>query len=334
MTKTNKPRLLSMIALCLLTISCFVIESKLDTSVSSHTLEANDEYKVIWDISGINGHNMVGAPGRIIIHGWETGDIATFRLIALDSITGETIWTTAKFKTSGGRIITHDGFLYHGTNGTAKVKAYDIKTGEILWDTRLPWAHSVDMISYAENKIFAHTNDLEFFVLNEKGDILENFNETFRIFMQTENVLYMDDVLGIQAIDNTSREKKWELELGAQYSIPIFDNGTIFIRTLSKGGEILSINQSTGEINWKVSQDVLSNMYVAGERIYFLGSSEHLVSLDRHSGEEISRVLFSPSLNVNQQNGGYFVTGDTTNNVLAISFGDNSQIIGLQIENP
>jgi hypothetical protein len=60
----------------------------------------------------------------------------------------------------------------------------------------------------------------------------------------------------------------------------------------------------------------------------------YLVALDRATGDEISRVKFSPEIDLNKQHGGYFITGDPTNNILAISFGDNTRIMGLEIKNP
>ncbi len=330
--KTNKSMMFIIIVVSLLTFSCFAIESRQDTPGSLRSLETNNEFTVIWTVSDIYEYSMVGAPGRIIIHGWKSGDIATSRLIALDSTNGDTVWTTSK--SIDGIIITQDEFLYHGTSGTAKVRAHDTKTGDLLWDTRLPWAHSVDTLSFGEGRIYVHTNDFEYFILTNQGEFLDKFRETFRVFYQTDNVLYIEDVLGIQAVDASSKEKIWGLELGTRWSIPIFDGGTIFLSTLSKDGDVLSVKQTTGEINWKESQDVLSNLYVVSENIYFISYSGHLVTLDSYSGEEISRVKFSPSFDLDQQNGGYFVTGDPTNNVLAVSFGDNAQIIGLKIENP
>ena len=56
MMTTNKLLLFFTVACCLLTVSCFTIENSLDAPIHLHVLESNDEYEVVWNISGINGH--------------------------------------------------------------------------------------------------------------------------------------------------------------------------------------------------------------------------------------------------------------------------------------
>lgn len=329
-----------MIAISLLTLSCYAIESRQDHPVSLRSLETNNEFEVIWNISDVHmsdnweRSNIVGAPGKIIIGGGQKGDIPNSTIIAVESVSGDNVWTK-RFAKSGYKMIVQGENLYRGTVGTVIVQCYCTNSGELLWDTRLPWTHSTGDIYFAENKIFVYTIDSEFFILNEEGEILDNFSETFRTFLQIDNILYMEDVLAIKAVDFYSKEELWLLEIGKRYrQAPIFTDGTIFLSTWLNPADIVSIDRFTGEINWKVSQDVLSNLYVAGERIYFISFSGHLVIIDRYSGEEISRVIFSPPFDLSKQNGGYFVTGDPTNNVLAVSFGDNTQIMGLKIKNP
>jgi outer membrane protein assembly factor BamB len=250
----------------------------------------------------------------------------------LSSITGKPVWSTSK--SIGGRIITHDNILYHGTNGTASVRFYDIQTGSLLKNTRLPGAHSVDMISYSDNQILVHTDDAECFVLDNEGKILANFQETFKVFLKDGDVLYMESATGIQAVNSSTEEKFWGLETGFYSSIPVFSDKAFFLNTFSENGYILSVSRETGSINWKAIQNVLSNLYVTDDKIYFVSSDGYLVVLDKHSGKEILRNEFSPPFDLNKQSGKYVVTGDPANNVLVIAFGDNTQITGLMILNP
>lgn len=301
-----------------------------------HFLESNNEFEAIWKISDINmdqnkgSLDIVGAPGKIIINGWKNGNFPTNTIIGLDSISGNIAWTILA-AADGGEIITQGENLYRGTNGTATVVSYNIENGELLWDTRLPWAHSTSNLYFAEDKIFVHTSDGEFFILNEEGKILDTFHESFGTFLVIDDILYMEDNYSIKAVDYSSKKELWRLEMDSDYTAPIFDDETIF---LSTSLSIYSINQSTGKVNWKVTQDILSNLYLASEKIYFIDSGSNLVVIDQYSGNEILKLQFSPAFDLNKQNGEYHVSGDPTNDVLVVSFGDNHQIMGLNIINP
>lgn len=255
--------MLIMIISLLLTLSCFAIETRQLFLAPHHVLETNNEFEVLWNRSDIFMNDsdrrpgMVGAPGRIIIHGWKSGEITAHTIIGLDSISGNITWTIP----GGGEIITEGENLYLGTAGTAIVKSYNIENGELLWDTLLPWAHSVVGLHVAENKIFAHTGDDEFFTLNEEGEILDTFHQNFRTFLVINDVLYMKGNFSIKAVDFSSKKELWGLRLDDDFShAPIFDDGAIFLRTwLRTPTYIYSIDQFTGKVNWKLSQDLLSN---------------------------------------------------------------------------
>jgi len=190
------------------------------------------------------------------------------------------------------------------------------------------------MISYSDNQILVHTDDAECFVLDNEGKILANFQETFKVFLKDGDVLYMESATGIQAVNSSTEEKFWGLETGFYSSIPVFSDKAFFLNTFSENGYILSVSRETGSINWKAIQNVLSNLYVTDDKIYFVSSDGYLVVLDKHSGKEILRNEFSPPFDLNKQSGKYVVTGDPANNVLVIAFGDNTQITGLMILNP
>ena len=304
-----------------------------------HGLQPNKEYEVLWDVSNISVTELsslpplVGAPKKIIVQGMEKDSLPRVQVFALDSSSGNFIW-----KIDGkdwGHIIAQDDVLYRGTGGTATVQAFNIENAELLWSTRLPWAHSTSDMHFSENKIFIYTNDDEFFVLNAQGEILDNYRETYRIFLETNGVIYMEDDLSIKAIDSSTNQEVWQVDVDEPYyNSPIFDNGTIFIRTYSIPTKIYSINQTSGKVDWNLSQNVTSNLCILNDKVYFTSLEGYLVALDRYSGEEISKVKFSTKIDLDKLFRNYFITCDSSNNVLAISFGDNTQIMGLKVVNP
>jgi len=139
----------------------------------------------------------------------------------------------------------------------------------------------------------------------------------------------------LKAIDITTRRELWQQKIDDRFThSPIFDNGTIFLRTWTFPGYIYSIDQITGKVNWKVSQDALSNLAVSEDKIYFTHRDGYLTALDRYSGDVVANIKFSPEFDLTKGVDSYFISVDTATNILAMSFGDNSQILGVKILNP
>lgn len=345
--KTSKWLVLIMIAglLALGISSCGILrdlsEAQQDYLAPRHILESNTEFEVAWNISDISiSHSdrrptLTGGKGKIVVEGLKKGDVLSGSIFGLDSTTGHIIWQIPGTGSGAGEKIIQENILYRGTASIATIQSYNLENGKLIWQTELPSAHSVLDIYYAENKIFAYASADEFYILNEQGEILDSSNVTSRTFLVVNDVLYKDDVYSLTAIDYFSEKELWRVEIGKSYThAPVFDNGTIFLRTWKNPASIYSIDQSTGKVNWKSSQDLLSNIYVDGDKIYFISFDGYLVIIDRYTGSEISKVKFTPSFDLNKQIGDYFVTGDPTNNILVVSFGDNTQIMGLKIVNP
>ncbi len=316
------------------------VNSQTDT-IPTYALEDNSEYIVIWNRTDISTDpddrrpDMVGGSGRIIVNGRKNEPLALWRNHGLDSISGETVWEASE--SGSGQIIIEGEYLYLGTVGDARVISYAIDNGELVWNTSLPWAHSVLEIYSVENKIFIYTGDFEFFVLNSNGEILSNSSdESFRVFLGMNDLLYIESLLAIKAVDASSRQEVWSLNLGDQYThSPIFSDGTIFLRTWNGSDvSIYSIDQITGAVNWKVSTNAISNLYVAGNKLYFMSWDGCLVSVDKNTGDEISRVKFLPEVDTNATTGGFSITGDVLNDIIVVSFAGNDQIMGIKVINP
>lgn len=330
---------------CLITLVLFLhsCSTPLHQSMSysqMHILEPDANYDVIWEKENywIDSNErmplIVSAPGKLVIEG-RSSEYQKLFIATIDSTTGDVIWQKAIWTNMPGQILITNNTLFRGTFGAAVLQTYNIDTGEIIWETKLPRAHSTRGLYYANNKAFVFTSDNEFFILDETGEIVSTSDKTYWSFLIMDGILYEEGFLSIKAIDHSSKNEVWRVDLRKHFrEAPIFDSGTIFLRTEISPNDIYSINQSTGEIIWKVSQDVLSNLYVTDNKIYFLNRSGELVVLDRYSGEETSKDKFSPPFDLGKPSGGYFVAGDPANDILVIAFGDNTQVLALKIQNP
>jgi len=313
--------------------ACFSIETRQVRLVPQYNLEKNNEYAVVWNRTDIakNG-NMVSASGMILVLGQDKKKlVSSGDIFAINSLTGEDVWkTNAGY---AGKIIASSERIYYGSVGSAYVGTYDVEDGKLIWKTSLPWAHSITDLYFAENKIFVNTSDSEFFILSEEGGILGNLFSSFPIYLEIDNVRYMNDNLAIKAVDLTSMQELWRVDVGLYDGAPIFDGGKIFITTWNN--EIYSLDQATGMVNWEISGNMLSNLYIAEDKIYYMSEDYQLVSLDRATGEELSSIKFQPEFDMSvPRSGGFSIVGDPKNNVIAVSFANSDQIMGIQILNP
>lgn len=306
---------------------------------SSHLLETNDEFEVIWNVTGISISTsyqrplIVSAPGKFIVEGWGSG--SALSIFAFGSLSGDMLWQTPFNSLQRGQIISQDTVVYRGTSGASNIQSYNADNGKLLWKTGLPFAHSTSEIYFANDKIYVFTGDNMFFILNEQGEILDSRHETYTTYVEIGNILYFDENISLKAGDSTTREEIWQVKIDDRFThSPIFSDGAIFLRTWEVPSYVYSIDQKTGQINWKVSQDVLSNLTISKDKIYFISFDGYLITLDRDSGNQIGKVKFSSTFDLTRGTDGYFISVDPTNNVLAMSFGDNDQIWGAKILNP
>jgi outer membrane protein assembly factor BamB len=331
-------RIVVSIVSCLAIGSCSLFNIQPETQALHHLPEANEEFRLIWELSNIRVDNndqrpmIVSVPGKIIFEGWNDGK--SLVLTAVDSLSGDVLWQKP-VHSSSGYVISQNTVLYRGTFGAAEIQSYNADTGELVWESKLPFAHSVTELYSTTDRIFIFTGDNNFYILNAQGEVIEKRYETFRTYKEIDGKIYRDKNFSFQLVDTLTQKNVWSVKIGDRFThSPVFHDGKIYLRTWAIPTEIYSIDESTGIVDWKVSYDVLSNLCILKDRIYFLTSDNNLVAIDRLSGNEVSEVKLLPDFDRKKQIGGYFVAADSSNNVLAISFGDNTQIMGLKITNP
>lgn len=305
----------------------------------SHSLETTDEFELIWDVKGIGMHSsirsplIVNVPGKFIVEGWGSGPALS--LFAFDSLSGDVLWQTPFNSLQQGQIISQDTVVYRGTSGAADIQSYNADNGELQWATSLPGAHSTGELYFANKKIYVFTSDNMFFILNEQGELLDSRHETYTTYVETGGILYLEENISLKAVNSTTREEIWQLKIEDRFThSPVFYDDAIFLRTRAVPSYVYSIDQKTGKINWQVTQNLLSNLAVSESKIYFISFDGDLIVLDRYSGNEIAKAKFSSPFDLTKGTDGYFISVDPINNVLAISFADNSQILGVKILNP
>lgn len=331
----NKQTILLILFLAMSTLSCFILTEE-SPNIKAYNLDVNDDLQEIWrkeDISiGSNSQrtNIIVDSGMLIVRGSMKTEVIGSSIFGLSSIDGKELWRISR--TGGGQIAAQDSILYNSSPESAFLQAYALKTGSLLWQTQLGWTKGVlDVSTYGE-KVFAFTSSSDFFELTQNGEIVNNFRSDHLIYAMVDGVVYMEDPLSIKAVDFISNNELWKVELNSSYTFaPIFSEEDIFLFTNINTSKIYSVNRQVGNINWVKDYNILSNLAVAPDRVYFLGVEGHLVSLDINSGDEIFNHQFSPLIDSSKNINRYYIALDIENNILIIYLGDSEQIIAYQL---
>lgn len=341
--KLRKPFLL-ILALNLLLLACLCNLSLPRQPIPDRTLQANDEYEVLWTDTADSGCEfnvpLAAIPGVVFFETF-TGislsePLGAPRVKAVDSLTGELLWQIDP-QFYAAILVAQEDVLYRAVLGkSAQVTAYQADSGALLWKTELPPRTNMPVSMYfADNKLFVSTANDRYFVLNAQGEIITERNRQAQIYLEMDGILYLQGA-AFKAIELASETERWQVSVDDYGFVhaPVFDAGTIFLRG-RHSGLIYSIDQSTGQVNWKVKQKIYSNLFVDSKRVYFVDRDGYLVSLERESGVELSKVKFSVPFDPNtSQDVDHCITGDLANNVLVMSFYDNKQSLAVKIIRP
>ena len=340
----QKKSTLPILAVTLLMMACFCSITLPEKPIPDRTLEVNDEYEVLWTDDAISGCDfdvpLVAIPGAVFFE-TSTGmslstPLGAPRLKAVDSLTGESLWQIDP-QSRAAILVAQDAILYRAVLGkNAEVTAYQADSGTLLWKTQLPPRTNMPVSMYfADNKLFVSTANDRYFVLNAQGEIITERNRQAKIYLEVDGILYLQGA-AFKAIELASETELWQVHTDGYAFAPVFDTGTIFLRD-GYSGLIYSIDQSTGKVNWIAEQGIYSNLFVDSKRMYFIDLDGYLVSLDRDTGIELSKVRFSVPFDLdNPRTRGVnnCITGDRANNVLVMSFYDNKQILAVKIMKP
>lgn len=341
--KTKRILIIILICYAVISVSCLFFGKFPKTEQANYALEPNEEYDILW---AFQDERIAGAVSHPNVINWENNfyyQILELRpngifqrryLVSIDSETGEESWKTRLKPDMGGFLTANHEAIIRGTIGVSNVQYFDAKTGSQLWKKYFISGHSVSDISFSENKLFIQTNDNEVYVMNNTGEVIERYIEGITSFLISDSMLLQYLNYQLNAIDFSDNDLIWTVDLKEEriQKSPILDEENIFVRTKYIPSDIYSIDKRDGEINWKVTYDVLTNLCVMNDSVYFITYDDYLISIDKTTGVEKSKVKFDRSLKTDQYD--YFIAGDKEKQIIVIVFGDNDQLLGLKILNP
>jgi len=327
-----------LLAFSMLLVSCSSFLNSKPASALQHTLVKNSCADALWsrnDVTVFIDDNMpmlASGPNRIIVSG-----IQPKKLYAFDSVAGKLVWEQDNVLPD---TLAVNNLVLYMTN-LNNVQAYDIMSGNNIWNVQLPSSDVFTSLNFLEDRMFAYSSNGGFFILDANGKILESKGPNlYPMPYIVGDVTYAGNNKGIIAFDTITEKTIWQINVrGPFYSGLYFLDDAIYFRTggSTVPGKVYAFSKNTGELLWKYDSDAISNVYGVGPNLYFLDLDGYLIGVDRKTGLQVAKLEFSPRPfmlpTAGLFIGGYYVTGDSLNNVLIVSIGDSSQLFALQIKN-
>ncbi|MFQ5974195.1 MAG: PQQ-binding-like beta-propeller repeat protein, partial [Alphaproteobacteria bacterium] len=227
---------------------------------------------------------------------------------AHDASNGRRLWRTELEKSEerdgswGGGVALDGGRLYAAT-GFAQVVALDAMTGEVVWRTSVSGPVRAAPTVF-NGRIFAISRDNQLHALDaEDGELLwtdtgivesasllggvspavdgdivvapYSSGEVVALRAENGRQLWSDNLAAIRRVDAVSALA----DIGGR---PVIDRGRVY--AISHSGRMVAIDLRTGRRLWEADLGGVQQPWVAGEFIFVLTSSAHVVSLMARDG--------------------------------------------------
>ena len=275
----------------------------------------------------------------------EENPIQGISLIKFNLLTGEIVWRiirSARFREpmATGLTVKSDQILmsFRGTtsisgetlNGAAKLRAYDTD-GDTLWSRRIPGARSITTMAAINDTISVDgSSSSNYYMLDANNGKIVNTtpkDDGNFIWFIDGNIKYEQiDSFSLQAVDTTTDTIIWQNLIDELiYVPPLLSDNYIIIRTREARslGTTIALNQKTGEIVWEHS-NILSNVVVDQQIVYFLTEDMQLIGADIHTGDVLVSASFSPNEAVDSVNNVYQIAAE--DGKVVIYFGGTHQL--------
>lgn len=257
---------------------------------------------------------------------------AELKVICLSSTSGDALWEQVSNNASSAFAISQKG-VFLGSSGIADIVRYNLD-GKYIWDESFT-GNGVIRIYVVDNEVqvFNHPEKLRIFDV-ETGELKKKIEgDTIFIATETEKFIYTYNLQSIET--NTGKTKWETDISGPMRMSPLFTQDIIFVRDGEIMGRTYAISRATGKTLWKTNNNIISNIAYSPEkeRIYLLTRGGELLSIDQNSGVASILIQFTNTpfiLNGEQQVGGYEVAYDDSTNIVFVTLGDSRQLFAFQ----
>lgn len=326
--------------------SILVLTSKQpDPKTTRQVGSSSDHLQILWT-SRMHIWNQTADQDSNVIYVDDAGTIE--QLLAIDSLTGSTIWQVSLMESDWRGELNQWGVQYllaanktvFTVTGT-HVNAYRASTGELLWWTKLGdghvsiYAQEEDPLLriYYGNKIF-EISQVSGEILSEqpKDDIvwIQNNIEIHCPLSPAQDGASQDCWIGLTGTDRVTGKTLWKnnrAHFSESYQEQTVNN--MVLAGFSEDG-ICTLDPVTGEHFWCLPGGKISNIAIDRDKNtgYFLRNDFNLVKINLLTGGILAKTQFLPLEKIQQNS---YSTVAITKDTVIVSFGDSKETFGLRL---
>jgi outer membrane protein assembly factor BamB len=220
--------------------------------------------------------------------------------------------------------------------GAAKIVAYDLNTGEVVWSKIIGGARSIDSLVVSDTTVSVDGSfSSHYYMYDAKTGALlskrEKAKEDFIWFIY-DRIQYerKSGEATFQAVDTRTGTINWQS--GANYAVsqpPVISHNIIIARSGEAKflGLAFGVDATTGRTLWEY-QNIIGNIAVDGDIAYFLTRDVQLWAVDIKTGNRLGIVSFSPNTNPDSVNNAYHVAA--SNGIVVTYLGEGQQMFAFR----
>ena len=257
-------------------------------------------------------------------------------VFCLDGLTGKMLWQE-KSDGISRFLVTNNSVYLARSGGLTGVGRFDLEDCSLVWYQSVQGS-GISYLSVLNNVVQVLAVPHKLFGLDiTNGEIVKQYSKDTHTFLHTSTEAFILQPK-FSAISSQTGEILWVTRLGdTLLQAPVVLDDIVLVRTGRVKGTVFSINRKTGDIFWKTSDNIISNIAysVKKQKIFVLDKEGNLQGIDIRSGKEEVLLKFSSApfiLNGEKIVGGYELAYDDSVNMLFVLLGDSRQLIAFQIE--
>ncbi|MCP5099826.1 MAG: PQQ-binding-like beta-propeller repeat protein [Chloroflexi bacterium] len=244
-------------------------------------------------------------------------------------------WQWGPLLIQDDRVILADAFAL-----TTSLTAYDLTTGDQLWEQTLGWLNGSDVsyLTLIDGNIAARVvagNFSEFYIFDfEKGwQLYRRPGDAATLFWWEEEPprTYEATNSGVTVSEN----RPWTFGYSSNGVTPQMTENLIVLQLerqdVADTFGLLVLNRADGSLQWRLDTPLVGNVVVDNGRILTLTAAANLLVLDLATGTQLAELPFTPDLAQPDETIHYAL--GASGNQIAIYFGDSQELHFYQFNN-
>jgi len=279
------------------------------TPFGSYTVNiASTHFDKLWEIQNLfiynndYGRNLLTDGKNIFLVGSSKLESPPF-LYRFDLLDGKQEWVSQEEISLPVVMTQKSNNIFVASGVPSVIAAYDVDSGTEIWRRQLSSRmKSTHYMFVNSNDLYISTVPVHLEIINattgivKKEDLSEDF---FPIFLVDDGTIYHRTLPDrLQATSKLTGDILWEVQFNEEILlIPIFTTEFILVRTGHPSrGQLSVIERTTGNVLWAGPRNIVSNVSVDGEIIFYLTDQSRLIAQNIQTGEKIGEIKFSPEL--------------------------------------